>query len=86
MCFTLAHGHAGIFWRPRKRWMRSKTLRIMAERRHRLMTSLDNLNRRFGSGTLFPAAEGIKPRWSMRRELKSPSYTTRLSDVPVVYC
>ncbi len=59
---------------------------LMAERRQRLMGVLDGVNRRFGSGTLFPAAQGIEPPWRMRRELKSPSYTTRLTDLPLVHC
>ena len=32
------------------------------------------------------AAQGIEPRWKMRRELKSPNYTTKLVDMPVVRC
>lgn len=55
-------------------------------RRERLMQTLDGVNRRFGSGTLYHAAQGVEPRWKMRRELKSPSYTTRLSDIPTVRC
>lgn len=56
------------------------------ERRETLMRTLDAVNRRFGSGTVFHAAQGIEARWQMRRELKSPNYTTRLSDIPVALC
>ena len=55
-------------------------------RRELLMKTLDRVNQRFGSGTLYHAAQGIEPRWRMRRELKSPNYTTRLSDIPTVRC
>lgn len=59
---------------------------VVDPRRETLMKSLDGLNRRFGSGTIFHGAQGTQARWSMRRELKSPNYTTRLADLPVVLC
>ncbi|MFN7402511.1 MAG: DUF4113 domain-containing protein [Alphaproteobacteria bacterium] len=42
---------------------------------------MDGLNRKYGSGTLHYAAQGITPKWRMRRDLKSPCYTTRLSEL-----
>lgn len=51
------------------------------EKRIAVMQALDTVNRRWGKNTLFYAASGIEKRWSMRRERKSPSYTTRLSDL-----
>lgn len=59
---------------------------MTSERRETLMKTLDQVNRRFGSGTLYHAAQGIEPRWQMRRDLKSPNYTTRLADIPVARC
>jgi len=50
------------------------------------MKTLDALNCRFGKWTIFHGAQGVEARWSMRRELKSPSYTTRLADIPKVLC
>lgn len=56
----------------------------VSARREELMAMLDSVNRRFGSGTIFHGAQGVEARWRMRRNLKSPSYTTRLADIPVV--
>lgn len=49
-----------------------------------LMTVLDYLNKEKGRGTLYFAGQGIKQAWQMRREMLSPRYTTRFSDVMVV--
>lgn len=51
-----------------------------------LMESLDAVNKKFGRGTLSLASEGINPPWAMARQLKSPSFTTRWSDIPVIKC
>lgn len=48
-----------------------------------LMKVLDHLNAKEGRGTLFFAGQGIQPTWQMKRELLSPRYTTRFSDLPV---
>lgn len=52
----------------------------------RLMDSLDTINKKFGRGTLSLACEGVNAPWAMARQLKSPSYTTRWSDIPRVKC
>ncbi|WP_372826076.1 DUF4113 domain-containing protein [Polaromonas sp.] len=55
--------------------------------RSRLMIAMDAINGRFGKGTLGSAATGGTgpPRqWEMKQERKTPQYTTRLEDVPVV--
>ena len=54
------------------------------EERAALMTALDDVNRRFGRGTLFPAAMGIRREWSTKFEMKSPRYTTRWDELPIV--
>ncbi|WP_434363048.1 Y-family DNA polymerase (plasmid) [Parasalinivibrio latis] len=51
-----------------------------------LMNAFDVLNRRFGTGAVFMAAQGIDPKWGMRRAFLSPQYTTRWGDLPVVRC
>ena len=51
------------------------------EKRIAIMQALDTVNRKWGRNTLFYAASGTQNRWSMRRERKSPSYTTRISDL-----
>jgi DNA polymerase V len=46
-----------------------------------IMQALDMVNRRWGKNTLFYAGAGIAKPWSMRRNSKSPSYTTQWDDV-----
>ena len=50
-----------------------------------LMVALDKINRRMGSGTLTLAGGGIRKPWQMQRQVMSPCYTTRWSDLPVVH-
>jgi len=48
-----------------------------------LMALMDKLNRQ-GRGTLYFAGQGIQQAWQMKREMLSPRYTTRCSDLPIV--
>jgi DNA polymerase V len=53
----------------------------------RLMGALDGLNRRYGRGTVLLGStglEGDRRRWSMKQERRTPQYTTRWEDMPVV--
>lgn len=43
----------------------------------KVMSVLDEINGRWGRGTLRPARVPTTPGWGMKQELKSPSYTTR---------
>jgi len=45
-----------------------------------LMKAMDKLNKH--SKQVFFGSSGIDPFWRMQRNLKSPAYTTRLSDLP----
>ncbi|HCF1756626.1 TPA: DUF4113 domain-containing protein [Pseudomonas aeruginosa] len=47
-----------------------------------LMATMDMINERFGRGALRVATIPSAPGWMMRRELLSPSYTTRWQDLP----
>ncbi len=47
----------------------------------RVMNVLDEINAKWGRGTLRTASVPVSPEWGMRRELKSPSYTTRLDEL-----
>lgn len=49
-----------------------------------LMAVLDAANSKYGQSTLFLAREATAQKWQMARQFKSPAYTTRISDVPVV--
>ncbi len=50
----------------------------------RIMETLDRINARMGSGTLKYAAEGLVKPWGMRMERRSPRYTTRWEELPLV--
>jgi DNA polymerase V len=50
----------------------------------KLMSVIDDLNRRYGSGTIRFACEGIRQEWKMRSDLRSPRYTTRWDELLVV--
>ena len=51
-----------------------------------IMGALDEINQRFGRGTLRMASEGTRPRgWVMRADNRTPAYTTRWEDVPVAH-
>ncbi len=52
----------------------------------RLMTVLDEINVRWGRGTLRSASVPTDPDWAMRRELLSQSYTTKLDQLWSVAC
>lgn len=54
-------------------------------RREALMIALDDVNRRFGRGTLVVATTGMRKVWAVKADMKSPAYTTRLAEVPVVH-
>ena len=47
----------------------------------KLMEVLDHLNSQEGRGTLYFAGQGIQTAWQMKREMLSPRYTTRYSDL-----
>ncbi|HED3078816.1 Y-family DNA polymerase [Citrobacter amalonaticus] len=50
----------------------------------KLMEVLDQLNAKGGGGTLYFAGQGIEQKWQMKREMLSPRYTTRFSDLLIV--
>ncbi|EAO0631410.1 Y-family DNA polymerase [Salmonella enterica] len=47
-----------------------------------LMKVLDRINHS-GKGKIWLAGRGIAPEWQMKRDMLSPAYTTRWSDIPV---
>ncbi|HDS2223637.1 TPA: DUF4113 domain-containing protein, partial [Enterobacter ludwigii] len=47
----------------------------------RLMEVLDHLNAKEGKGTLYFAGQGVQQQWQMKREMLSPRYTTRFTDL-----
>ena len=56
------------------------------ERGAALMEAMDACNRRWGRGAVVPSAAGFAPRrtWSTKFEMRSPRYTTRVDELPIV--
>lgn len=52
----------------------------------RVMAVLDQINGRWGRGTLRVASVPVNPSWGMRREMMGRSYTTRLDQLWSVSC
>jgi len=50
----------------------------------KLMEAIDALNKRYGSGTIRFASEGIRQDWKMRSNLRSPRYTSCWDELLVV--
>ena len=63
-------------------------LEVDVERdREKLMNTLDELNRRYGKGSVHMASAGIEGNnriWTMKQERRTPGYTTCWDDMPVV--
>jgi DNA polymerase V len=55
-----------------------------SNRSDKVMRVLDNTNLKHGRNALFIGSEGVVQKWAMRQQYKSPAYTTRWSDIPVV--
>lgn len=53
-------------------------------RRPALMAAIDAINRRHGRGALVTASAGFSRTWSTKANMKSPAYTTRLAETPIV--
>jgi DNA polymerase V len=49
-----------------------------------LMRALDTINHDYGHGTVRSGVSGMTQRWAMRNENRSPRYTTRWDELPVV--
>ena len=56
----------------------------MAQKSAQLMRALDTINRDYGHGTVRSGVSGFTQRWAMRNENRSPRYTTRWDELPVV--
>ncbi len=47
----------------------------------KLMAVLDHLNAKDGRGTIYFAGQSIQQQWQLKREMLSPRYTTRITDL-----
>ena len=50
----------------------------------KIMEVIDQVNRYYGSNTIFHAAQGTKRKWSMKSDSRSKKYTTSLEELPLV--
>ena len=50
----------------------------------KLMNTVDCINKKWGGNTIQCAASGVGKGWKMRQRAKSPNYTTRWKELPVV--
>lgn len=48
------------------------------------MTAMDEVNSRFSRLKAVPATQGFKREWKARSENRSPAWTTRIGEVPVI--
>ena len=55
------------------------------QRRERLMQTIDDLNKRYGNGTVNWAACVPTQEWAMRREHLSCATTTQIDRIPIVH-
>lgn len=51
-----------------------------------LMSVLDEINKRYGVTAARLGSEVQNSDWAMKREFLSPRYTTRWTDIPLIYC
>lgn len=51
-----------------------------------LMQTMDMINRKMGKDAIFLASAGIRKHWQMKRENKSPCYTTHWGELPTARC
>ena len=52
------------------------------QRDDQLMKTLDKVNKEFGKDMVRYAVQDYGTRWKLRQENLSPSYTTRLNEIP----
>lgn len=51
-----------------------------------LMQVMDKINHTYGKNSIYVAAEGVHKKWAMRQAYRSPSYTSRWDELPVIRC
>lgn len=61
-----------------------KQLSEITKQSKKLNQAIDSLNHHYGKNTLFWASSGINPRHHVRQNHRSPRYTTRWDEIPIV--
>ena len=69
---------------PRQHDMFNPISEETVKQSEQLMSVFDKINARFGRHSVRLAAEGYSEMWKMRSEMRSPCYTTRWSELPIV--
>ena len=54
------------------------------EKSSKLMAAIDAINRAYGRDTVHLAVSGTQQRWAMRAGNRSPCFTTRWEELPLV--
>jgi len=54
-----------------------------SEKKRELLATIDRINQRYGKQTVNFSTANFEHSWQMRRELKSPCYTTRWQELPI---
>lgn len=58
---------------------------VVDNKSERVMELMDKINKNLGKNTIFLAAEGIERRWLIKCDRRSPRYTTRWDELPLVF-
>ncbi len=58
----------------------------LSQKQKKLMQVMDSINGLWGKNKIRIASTGFNNSWAMRREMKSPDYTTCWAEIPVVHC
>jgi DNA polymerase V len=71
---------------PREGSQRALIGALDREKGGAIMAAMDACNKRWGRGAVVPAVAGFAPRrkWSTKFQMRSPRYTTRVEEVPVI--
>jgi DNA polymerase V len=56
---------------------------VPREKQRSLMRAVDKLNGQYGRNVVRAGTMGVGARWDMKRDRKSPSFTTSFSDIPL---
>jgi DNA polymerase V len=51
-----------------------------------LMQVMDKINHTYGKNSIYIAAEGVHQKWAMRQAYRSPAYTSRWTELPIIQC
>ena len=55
------------------------------EHSNEIINTMDAIIKKMGRGTVFLASQGLNRSWQMRREMRSPRFTTHWNELPLVY-